>query len=41
VPANILDRHLTEQHSQRLKLGWKAFDNPTDIEIQVQCIHHT
>ncbi|MGO4885323.1 MAG: hypothetical protein ACLP59_31530 [Bryobacteraceae bacterium] len=40
VPANILDRHLDEQHSQRLKMGWKAFDNLSDVETEMQCIHH-
>jgi hypothetical protein len=31
---------LDEQHSQRLKVGWKAFDNLSDVETEVQCIHH-
>jgi len=39
VPANILDRHLNEQPSQRLKVGWKAFDNLSDVETEVQGIH--
>jgi hypothetical protein len=40
VPTHILDRHLAEQHSQRLKLAWKGFDNPTDVETEVECIHY-